>query len=149
MNRYHRIRKIFIAISITFIFSVLFSFPAGAQQTTHTFGFRGQSFVLDGKPFRIIAGEMHPARIPKEYWRHRIQMAKAMGCNTISAYLFWNYFEKEPGVFDFKTSNRDIAEFMHIVKDEGMWLLLRPGPYACAEWDFGGLPPVSAFGSRH
>ncbi len=141
MNRYHRIRKVFTVLLITFIFSVLFNFPSGAQQTKHTFGFRGQSFVLDGKPFRIIAGEMHPARIPKEYWRHRIQMAKAMGCNTISAYLFWNYFEKEPGIFDFKTGNRDIAEFMRIVKEEGMWLLLRPGPYACAEWDFGGLPP--------
>lgn len=141
MNRYYRIRKVFTAISISFIFSVLFSFPAGAQQTKHTFGFRGQSFVLDGRPFRIIAGEMHPARIPKEYWRQRIQMAKAMGCNAISAYLFWNYFEKEPGVFDFKTGNRDIAEFIRIVREEGMWLLLRPGPYACAEWDFGGLPP--------
>jgi beta-galactosidase len=57
-------------------------------------------FLLDGKPFQIISGEIHPARVPFEYWRHRIQMAKAMGCNTIAAYIFWNYHETEPGVFD-------------------------------------------------
>lgn len=84
---------------------------------------------------------MHPARIPKEYWRHRVQMAKAMGCNTIAAYIFWNYHESEPGVFDFKTDNRDIAEFIKIVQQENMWILFRPGPYVCAEWEFGGLPP--------
>lgn len=83
---------------------------------------------------------MHPARIPHEYWRHRIRMAKAMGCNTISAYIFWNYYETSPGQFDFKSENRNLAEFIKIVKEEGMWMLLRPGPYACAEWDFGGLP---------
>jgi len=83
---------------------------------------------------------MHPARIPHEYWRHRIQMAKAMGCNTISAYIFWNYHETSKGIFDFKSENRNLSEFIKIVKDEGMWLILRPGPYACAEWDFGGLP---------
>ena len=112
-----------------------------AQEAKHSFALKGQQFLLDGKPFRIISGEMHPARIPREYWRHRIRMAKAMGCNTISAYLFWNFYEYAPGHFDFSSGNRDIAAFIRIVKEEGMWLLLRPGPYACAEWDFGGLPP--------
>jgi beta-galactosidase len=97
-------------------------------------------FLLDGKPFQIISGEMHPARIPVEYWRHRIQMARAMGCNTIAAYIFWNYHESEPGVFDFQTGNHNIAQFIRIVREEGMWLILRPGPYVCAEWEFGGLP---------
>ena len=83
---------------------------------------------------------MHPARIPVEYWRHRIQMAKAMGCNTIAAYIFWNYHEAEPGVFDFQTGNHNIAQFIRLVQEEGMFLMLRPGPYVCAEWDFGGLP---------
>lgn len=95
---------------------------------------------MDGKPFQIISGEMHPARIPKEYWRHRIQMAKAMGCNTIAVYIFWNYHEMKEGIFDFKTENRDIALFIKICQEEKMWVLLRPGPYVCAEWDFGGLP---------
>lgn len=83
---------------------------------------------------------MHPARIPKEYWRHRIQMAKAMGCNTIAVYIFWNYLETQEGVWDFKSENRNIAEFIRICQEEKMWVLFRPGPYVCAEWDFGGLP---------
>ncbi len=110
-------------------------------QTKHSFTFSKDQFLLDQKPFRIISGEMHPARIPAEYWRHRIQMAKAMGCNTIAAYIFWNYHETEEGQFDFQTGNHNIAEFMRICKEEGMWVILRPGPYVCAEWDFGGLPP--------
>jgi len=107
----------------------------------HTFALGGHDFLLDGKPFRIISGELHPARIPREYWRHRVRMAKALGCNTVAAYIFWNYHEEEPGRFDFATGNRDIARFIRIVQEEGMYVLLRPGPYVCAEWDFGGLPP--------
>ena len=110
------------------------------SQSKHSFSLDKNDFLLDGKPFQIISGEMHPARIPKEYWRHRIQMAKAMGCNTIAAYIFWNYHETAPGVFDFKSENRDIAEFVRICQQEAMWVLFRPGPYVCAEWDFGGLP---------
>ncbi|WP_246186106.1 glycoside hydrolase family 35 protein [Phnomibacter ginsenosidimutans] len=96
--------------------------------------------MLDGKPFQIISGEMHPARVPKAYWRHRIQMIKAMGCNTVAAYIFWNYHEVSKGKFDFNTENRNMAEFVQLCQEEGMWVLFRPGPYVCAEWDFGGLP---------
>jgi len=107
----------------------------------HTFALGPDVFLLDGKPFQIISGEMHPARIPAEYWRHRIRMAKAMGCNTIAAYLFWNYHEPSEGAFDFATGNHDVARFVRTAQEEGMWVLLRPGPYVCAEWDFGGIPP--------
>jgi beta-galactosidase len=68
-------------------------------------------------------------------------MTKAMGCNTIAAYVFWNYHETKEGRFDFTTGNHNIGEFIRICQQEGMWVLLRPGPYVCAEWDFGGLPP--------
>lgn len=112
-----------------------------SQTARHTFTLGEKDFLLDGKPFQIISGEMHPARIPREYWRHRIQMAKAMGCNTVAAYIFWNYHESAPGKFDFKTGNRDIAAFVRIAREEGMWVLLRPGPYVCAEWELGGIPP--------
>lgn len=112
-----------------------------SAQSRHSFALAKKDFLLDGKPYQIISGEMHPARIPKEYWRHRIQMAKAMGCNTIAAYVFWNYHEQEEGKFDFASENRDIAAFVKLVQQEGMWVLLRPGPYVCAEWEFGGLPP--------
>ena len=110
-------------------------------QTHHTFALGADDFLLDGKPFQIISGEMHPARIPVEYWRHRIRMAKAMGVNTIAMYVFWNYHEEKEGVFDFRTGNRDIARFVRLAQEEGLWVLLRPGPYVCAEWDFGGIPP--------
>jgi beta-galactosidase len=119
---------------------ILFAGTVKAQQK-HSFSFAKSDFMMDGKPFQIISGEMHPARIPKMYWRHRIQMAKAMGCNTIAAYLFWNYVEEKEGVFDWRSENRDIAGFVRICQEEGMWVLFRPGPYVCAEWDFGGLPP--------
>jgi len=114
---------------------------AVSAQSKHSFTLAKKDFLLDGKPYQIISGEMHPARIPKEYWQHRIQMAKAMGCNTIAAYVFWNYHEQEEGKFDFSSENRDIAAFVKLAQQEGMWVLLRPGPYVCAEWEFGGLPP--------
>ncbi len=113
---------------------------APAQRPTHTFAIADGAFQLDGKPLQIISGEMHFARIPREYWRHRLRMAKAMGLNTIATYVFWNYHETRPGVFDFRTGNRDLAAFVRIAQEEGLWVILRPGPYACAEWDFGGFP---------
>jgi beta-galactosidase len=113
----------------------------GIAPTTHHFSLGQHDFLLDGKPFQLISGEMHPARIPREYWQQRIRMAKAMGCNTIAVYIFWNYHEPEPGHFDFSTGNHDIAAFIRLCQAEGLWVLLRPGPYVCAEWDWGGLPP--------
>ena len=129
-------RKLILSI---FLIGILYT-NSHSQNTNHSFTLSKSEFLLDGKPFQIISGEIHPARVPVEYWRHRIQMAKAMGCNTIAAYIFWNYHESEPGVFDFQTGNHNIAAFIRIVQEEGMFLMLRPGPYVCAEWDFGGLP---------
>ncbi|MCF0091758.1 beta-galactosidase [Micromonospora sp. MH99] len=117
--------------------------PANAAAAAQTFGFSadGSDFLLDGQPFQIRSGEMHPARIPVQYWRHRIQMAKAMGMNTIAIYVMWNHIEERQGVFDFTTDRRDIAGFIRLCQAEGMYVLLRPGPYVCGEWDLGGLPP--------
>ncbi len=112
-----------------------------AQKSKNTFTLGETEFLLNGEPFQIISGELHPARIPAEYWEHRIKMAKAMGCNTISAYIFWNYHEAEEGVYDFSTGNHNLTEFIRLVKEEEMWLILRPGPYVCAEWELGGIPP--------
>ncbi len=95
--------------------------------------------MLDGKPFQIISGEMHYPRIPRAYWRSRLKMAKAMGLNTITTYVFWNVHEPQPGVYDFSGQN-DVAEFIREAQEEGLFVLLRPGPYVCAEWDFGGYP---------
>ena len=120
---------------------LLITLSVHSQKAKHTFTLGTSDFLLDGQPFQMISGEMHPARIPAEYWRQRIKMAKAMGCNTISAYIFWNFYESEEGVYDFTTDNHNLAQFIRIVQEEGMWLLLRPGPYVCAEWELGGIPP--------
>jgi beta-galactosidase len=120
----------------------LAAIPAvSAKSPQHTFALGTNEFLLDGRPFQMRAGEIHPSRIPKEYWQHRIRMAKAMGLNTIAAYIFWDYHEVKEGQFDFKSENRDLAEFCRLVQAEGMYLFLRPGPYCCAEYDAGGIPP--------
>lgn len=122
---------------------LLFAFVQGAVQAatpaTHTFGWKGQDFLLDGKPFVIRGGEMHFSRVPREHWRDRLRMMKAMGLNAVGTYLFWNLHEPRPGEFDFSGQN-DIAAFVRTAQEEGLWVILRPGPYACAEWEFGGFP---------
>ncbi|SDB90342.1 beta-galactosidase [Paraburkholderia lycopersici] len=112
------------------------------SERSHTFSFSpdGEHFLIDGKPFQIRSGEMHPARIPRAYWQHRILTAKAMGMNCVSLYIMWNYHETREGIFDFHSGNRDIESFIRLCQSEAMWVLLRPGPYVCAEWDLGGLP---------
>jgi beta-galactosidase len=110
-----------------------------APATGHSFRVQGDHFELDGKPFRVLAGEMHYARVPREYWRDRLRKAKAMGLNTITTYVFWNIHEPQPGVYDF-SGNNDVAEFVREAQQEGLYVNLRPGPYSCAEWDFGGFP---------
>ena len=109
-------------------------------QSKHTFEIKGGNFLYDGKPTQIHSGEMHFARVPKAYWRQRLQMMKAMGLNTVASYVFWNYHETSPGVWDFKTDNRNISEFIKTAQEVGLFVILRPGPYACAEWEFGGYP---------
>ena len=109
------------------------------EPTIHTFTQGDGTFLLDGKPFVVKAAELHYARIPREYWDHRIKMCKALGMNAICAYVFWNYHEPQPGVWDF-SGNHDLAAFMELCKKNGMWVIVRPGPYVCAEWEMGGLP---------
>src|SRR5579875_883360 len=110
-----------------------------AQGEPHSFRAENGQFLLDGKPFRIISGEMHYPRIPRAYWRDRLRMAKAMGLNTITVYTFWNEHEPKPGVFDFSGQN-DVAEYIREAQQEGLYVILRPGPYVCAEWELGGYP---------
>jgi len=105
----------------------------------HAFIIGANDFLLDGQRFQIRCGEIHAARVPREYWRNRLQMAKAMGLNTVCAYLFWNQIEPRPGQFDW-SGQADVAEFCRIAQQEGLWVILRPGPYSCAEWEMGGLP---------
>jgi beta-galactosidase len=110
-----------------------------APPVPHTFGLAADNFLLDGKPFQMISGELHYPRIPREAWRARLKMAKAMGLNTVGTYVFWNAHEPQPGKYDF-TGNNDVAAFVKMAQEEGLWVVLRPSPYVCAEWEFGGYP---------
>jgi len=135
-------------------FSVTFAQPAGAAPAAapalhvssvvpdgkaHKFEARDHQFWLDGQQTMLISGEMHFGRVQPEDWETRIKQAKAMGLNTISFYLFWNMVEKKEGKFDFSGMN-DVRRVLQLCQDNGMWCILRPGPYCCAEIEYGGLP---------
>ncbi|MBQ2298228.1 MAG: beta-galactosidase, partial [Bacteroidaceae bacterium] len=98
-----------------------------------------KTFLLNGEPFVVKAAELHYPRIPREYWEHRIKMCKSLGMNTICLYIFWNIHEQKEGQFDF-TGNNDVAAFCRLAQKHGMYVIVRPGPYVCAEWEMGGLP---------
>lgn len=119
---------------------LLFLLPLGGMaQKTSTFEIKDGHFYRNGKVTSILSGEMHYARIPHQYWRQRLQMMKAMGLNTVATYVFWNLHETEPGKWDF-TGDKNLAEYIKTAGEEGMMVILRPGPYVCAEWEFGGYP---------
>ena len=126
--------KLLISLLVLFTFS---SFSTA--QNPGTFKVGKNTFLLNDEPTIIKAAELHYTRIPREYWAHRIAMCKALGMNAICMYIFWNIHEQEPGVFDF-TGQNDIAEFCREAQKQGMEVIVRPGPYVCAEWEMGGLP---------
>ena len=119
--------------------SLLASAALVATMSQHSFTIGPDSFLLNGKPVVIRSGEMHMARVPREYWRHRLKMMKAMGCNAVCCYLFWNFHERTPGKFTW-SGEADAAAFCKIAQEEGLLVILRPGPYSCAEWELGGMP---------
>ncbi|MEI6411939.1 MAG: beta-galactosidase family protein [Bacteroidota bacterium] len=110
-----------------------------AQGSNASFSYDTSGFYLNGKPFQVWSGEMHFQRIPRLYWRDRLLKAKALGLNTVATYVFWNALEPKMGQWNFQEQN-DLAAFIREAKSLGLYVILRPGPYACAEWDFGGLP---------
>ena len=119
--------------------ALLVATPSFAQKAKGTFEAGNGTFLLNGKPFVVKAAEIHYPRIPKPYWEHRIKMCKALGMNTVCIYIFWNIHEQREGEFDF-TGNNDVAEFCRLAQKNGMYVIVRPGPYVCAEWEMGGLP---------
>jgi beta-galactosidase len=124
-------------ILAAFLFSVQNSVSQSAA--AHTFAIANGQFQMDGHPYQILSGEMHYPRVPRAYWRDRFRKARAMGLNTITTYVFWNLHEPRPGVYDFSGQN-DVAEYIREAQQEGLNVILRPGPYVCAEWDLGGYP---------
>ena len=126
--------------SLAFV-SLLALSPAEMMAATKggTFTTGDKTFLLNGKPFVVKAAELHYPRIPRAYWEHRIKMCKALGMNTVCLYVFWNIHEQQEGKFDF-TGNNDVAAFCRLCQKNGMYVIVRPGPYVCAEWEMGGLP---------
>ena len=96
-------------------------------------------FYLDGNPFRIVSGTIHYFRVVPEYWEDRLKKLRAAGFNCVETYTCWNLHERKEGKFDFE-GGLDIARFVRTAKDLGLYVILRPGPYICAELEFGGLP---------
>ena len=136
--------KIFLSLALmSSLATGAFAAPATGLapqvDSKNTFVAGNKTFLLNGKPFVVKAAEIHYPRIPREYWEHRIKMCKALGMNTICIYIFWNLHEQREGVFDF-TGQNDVAEFCRLAKKHGMYVIVRPGPYVCAEWEMGGLP---------
>jgi beta-galactosidase len=130
-----------VRIALCSIFLVSGSIVLSSQPhpASHTFTVSGNQFLFDGQPYQVISGEMHYPRVPRAYWRDRFRKARAMGLNTITTYVFWNVHEPRPGVYDFSGQN-DIAEYIREAQQEGLNVILRPGPYVCAEWELGGYP---------
>lgn len=104
-----------------------------------TFEVKGNQFIKDGKPIKIISGAVHYFRNMPDTWSDIFKKMKAMGCNCVETYCAWNMHEKHKGEYDF-TGNLDIASFIKAAEKEGLMVIVRPGPYICAEWEFGGLP---------
>uniref|UniRef100_A0A8C5NP50 Galactosidase beta 1 like n=1 Tax=Junco hyemalis TaxID=40217 RepID=A0A8C5NP50_JUNHY len=96
-------------------------------------------FLKDGAPFRYISGSIHYARVPRPAWRDRLLKMYMSGLSAVQVYVPWNYHETLPGVYDF-TGNRDVEAFLDLTAELGLLVILRPGPYICAEWEMGGLP---------
>src|SRR4051794_19649774 len=130
--------RISIAIFAALILTASIALSQAAPPA-HSFVVSGKRFLLDGRPYQVISGEMHYPRVPRTYWRDRFRMARAMGLNIITTYVFWNVHEPKPGVYDF-TGQNDVAGFIRMAQEEGLYVILRPGPYSCAEWDLGGFP---------
>ncbi|CAG4981214.1 unnamed protein product [Parnassius apollo] len=109
------------------------------QQAGRNISVVGDDFVLDGKVLRIISGSLHYFRLPSLYWRDRLRKLKAGGLNAVSTYVEWSYHEPEERQYMFE-GDYDVARFIQIAAEEGLYVLLRPGPYICAERDLGGFP---------
>ncbi|XP_023677057.1 beta-galactosidase-1-like protein 2 isoform X2 [Paramormyrops kingsleyae] len=96
-------------------------------------------FTLNGEPIRILGGSIHYFRVPRAYWSDRLLKMKACGINTLTTYVPWNLHEPERGVFDFQ-GQQDLEAYIREAGRVGLWVILRPGPYICSEWELGGLP---------
>ncbi|XP_059708884.1 beta-galactosidase-1-like protein isoform X1 [Haemorhous mexicanus] len=112
---------------------------ASPSERSFQLDYNHNCFRKDGAPFRYISGSIHYARVPRPAWRDRLLKMYMSGLSAVQVYVPWNYHETLPGVYDF-TGNRDVEAFLDLTAELGLLVILRPGPYICAEWEMGGLP---------
>lgn len=98
-----------------------------------------EQFYIEGKACQIISGAIHYFRVVPEYWQDRLEKLKNMGCNTVETYIPWNFHEPKKNEFHWEGIH-DICKFIEIAQNLGLYIIIRPSPYICAEWEFGGLP---------
>jgi len=115
------------------------AFPQAAPGGPRSFTIENDRFMKDGEPFLIRSGSIHYSRIPRAYWRDRLERVRALGLNTITTLVFWNFHEEKEGVVDFD-GQRDLKAWLELAHELELLVILRPGPYVCAEWDMGGFP---------
>ena len=99
-----------------------------------------EDFYLNNEKIKIISGSIHYFRVVPEYWQDRLEKLKLMGCNTVETYVPWNFHETHEGKIDFTSKRKNLVHFIKLAEKLGLLVILRPTPYICAEWDFGGLP---------
>uniref|UniRef100_A0A2K6TTR5 Beta-galactosidase-1-like protein n=1 Tax=Saimiri boliviensis boliviensis TaxID=39432 RepID=A0A2K6TTR5_SAIBB len=110
-----------------------------ASQRVFEIDYSQNRFLKDGEPFRYISGSIHYSRVPRIYWKDRLLKMKMAGLNTIQTYVPWNFHEPYPGQYQF-SEEHDVEYFLRLAHELGLLVILRPGPYICAEWEMGGLP---------
>jgi hypothetical protein len=108
--------------------------------TPYTVSYDNRAILINGERVFLQSGSVHYGRPPAEMWTEIIAKAKQHGLNTIQTYVFWNMHEATKGVYDFSTDNRNLTQFLQVCADAGLFVNLRIGPYACAEWNYGGFP---------
>lgn len=110
-----------------------------ASQRTFEIDYQHNRFLKDGRPFRYISGSIHYFRVPRFYWKDRLLKMKMAGLNAIQIYVPWNFHEPQPGQYQF-SEDHDVEHFIQLAHELSLLVILRPGPYICAEWEMGGLP---------
>ena len=100
---------------------------------------KADGISINGQPVILLSSSLFYFRVPRGSWASRMAAIRQAGYNTIDVYFPWNYHELSEGKWNFH-GERDIAEFLHLSQEAGLWVVARPGPYICSEWDGGGLP---------
>lgn len=117
----------------------MFAFSGRILEIVTRISYDSRSFLIDGNRRFLISGEMHYPRIPREYWPRVLDLSKEAGLNCIASYVFWNAHEPQPGVYDF-SGNADLGHYLSLCRERGLVVILRLGPYICAETNYGGFP---------